>query len=149
MSPVIMWPHTGLISSWKEISAVYQEHFYISGWEVDSSRQNGMNQSRRLGMSEVKSCIGSWSHQNYYSKVRGDLKKSLKFQLLAKIFSTPSPPLWKRALPTKTWYFEPYYNYKVLFFSTFQTPSPISSESQTSTTLSIEVAPKSAYPKKW
>ena len=37
-----------------------------------------------------------------FSKGPPQLKKSLKFQLLTEIFWTPSPPLQKRALPTKT-----------------------------------------------
>ena len=65
--------------------------------------------------------------------------KPLKFQLLAKSFWTPSLPLQKRALRQKRKYYEPKSNYKVRFFSKFKT---ISSESWTSTILSIEVAPK-------
>ena len=42
----------------------------------------------------------------------------------------------------KYWYFVPKSNCKVHFFSQFQHPSPISSESWTSPILSIEVAPK-------
>ena len=58
-------------------------------------------------------------------KGQPQLKKSLKFQLLAKISWSPSPPLRKRALPTKT-----------LVFLT------ISPESQTSPILSTQEAPE-------
>ena len=49
------------------------------------------------------------------------LKKSLKFQLLAEIFWTPSPLFEKGPYGQKFWYFVPNSNYKV---SKFQTPLP-------------------------
>ena len=70
------------------------------------------------------------------------LEKSLKFQLLTKIFQTTSPLFEKGPSQQKCWYFVPNCNHKVHFLFKFSTPpSPISSESQTSTILSIEVAP--------
>ena len=70
------------------------------------------------------------------------LEKSLKFQLLTKIFQTTSPLFEKGPYQQKCQYFVPNCNHKVDFLFKFSTPpSPISSESQTSTILSIEVAP--------
>jgi len=73
------------------------------------------------------------------SKGPPQLKKSLKFQLLVIIFETPASKKWPNNKKVVALYL--IVILKIIFFQNYN-PSPISSESRTSSMLSIEVASK-------
>ena len=96
---------------------------------------------KRINLS-TRSQTGQNKSWRYNHKGPPQLKKSLKFQLLAEIFWTPSPPSSKKG-PTDENVGISYLIVIIKFgFFRVSNPSPpISSESRTSPILSIEVAP--------